>query len=157
MLMNRIDRRTYALIMVALFVGSIALGFVPGFDRLAKGANLGILVVMALLTGARLVDAGYPRWMGITGVFGLTLGLPFVATLTLLVAAGMRAVDMIVPIALVCVLLVLVFCIWVGTRPRHREPDERLDEARQNGHFATNASARVDRFVNKPAPTFGRR
>jgi len=156
-LMNRIDRKTYALIMVALFVGSIALGFVPGLDRVAKGANLGILVVMAFLTGARLVDAGYPRWIGITGVFGLAFGLPFVATLTVLVAAGMRAADMIVPIALACGVLILAFFIWAGTRPGRRDPNDRLDEADMNGHFATPASNRVDRVMNKPAATFGRR
>src|SRR5215510_11647641 len=129
-LMNRIDRKTYALIMVVLLLGSIGLGFVPGLDRVAKGVNVAILMVMALLTGARLVDAGYPRWIGITGVFGLTLGLPAVATLTALLAAGMGAADLIVPIAAVCVLLVLVFCIWAGTRPTLRDPNERLEEAR---------------------------
>lgn len=157
MLMNRIDRKTYALIMVVLLLGSIGLGFVLGLDRVAKGVNVAILVVMALLTGARLVDAGYPRRIGIAGVFGLAIGLPCIATLTALAVVGMRAADMVVPIGLACGVFVLLFFIWAGLRPGQRDPNDRLDEARMNGRFATAPNARVDRIVNKRAATFGRR
>ena len=149
--MKYMDRRTYAWIMVTLILGSMGAAFIPGFARMALPFNIAFLAVTALLTGARLAHAGYRRWLGIAGVPGIIIGLPFISAF--IDAAVFRArADNIKPSVVVAATgLFFAFITWAGTRPGQQNPNDRFEQARMKGRFAATTASddRLDRVLHR--------
>jgi len=147
--MKYMNRKIYAWIMVLLILGPVGLSFFPGLDKLMRNLNVAVVVCMAMFTGARLADAGYRRWVGIAGVFLITVGLPIIAFLTALLAFRMRPPAVALPVGIGCMAVLLPFLIWAGTRPSNPDMNDRSDHPARND--------RVDRIVRKSLGTFGTR
>src|SRR5262245_13788667 len=155
--MKYMNRATYAWVMILLIFGPIALAFVPGLDKLMRNFNVVVLVLTAMFTGARLADAGYPRWIGIVGVVTITVILPLIAFLIAYAAFHMPLAAALGLIAVGVFVVFLPFAIWAGTRPGKVDPNERFEQARMNGRFAATTAPkdRVNRALNRRPRTFG--
>jgi hypothetical protein len=68
-----VNWRQYFWMMLALFVGlpiggAVLFTICPSLESLSNPINTVVLVLMAMLTGGRLADAGHRRWIGYMGV-----------------------------------------------------------------------------------------
>ena len=92
--MSRKAYRWTSLSLLALQLVAIALlPYLPWLGEHARAFYTSIFVVLGFITGARLADAGYPRWIGIVGVLGLTVA-PLVAYILMsMFAVGQHSVD----------------------------------------------------------------
>src|SRR5262245_11793916 len=79
-----VNRSQYAWMMAVLLLGMpvillAAWATVPSIEPSFKYISTACLVTVALLTGSRLADAGYRRWVGISLVLIVGVGLPAIA------------------------------------------------------------------------------
>jgi hypothetical protein len=127
----RVGRRGYALAMVLLFVVLPLAVFLAGqiFAAILDYAtyiNTALFIVIALVTGGRFADAGYPRWAGILAVFAIGGGIPICAALVAVLVLRLSESTLthfslaIIGIAMAALLALVV---WAGTR----KPEEEFD------------------------------
>jgi hypothetical protein len=117
-------RKIYAWTMVILLgvvpvVEWITLSIYPGFEGFAKYMNPGILCAIAIFTGARLADAGYRRWPGVSGVFLICMGGPFLTALVAIFGLKWRVAEvqaLALPIVIAWTIVLIAFVVWAGTR-----------------------------------------
>jgi hypothetical protein len=118
-----VNRRQYFWMMLALFVGlpiggAVLFAIFPSLESLSNPINTAVLLLMAMLTGGRLADAGYRRWIGYMGVFVLGLVGPIVMILVVIFGFGVQVFELLLwPLIIACVLALLAFVVWAGTRP----------------------------------------
>jgi ABC-type transport system involved in cytochrome c biogenesis permease subunit len=107
--------------LIALQVVATALANVVAIPTWGGQAfGIGVVICTALLTGARLVDAGYRRWVGITGVLAIVFVFPVVVTFIAVLVFGVRTsgIMTLAPAVVVALMVTLLaFIVWAGTRP----------------------------------------
>jgi hypothetical protein len=121
------------LILGAPFILALVKTAAPEIVRFFGYVNLACLIVIALLTGGRLADAGYRRWVGTASVLAIGVGLPVVAGLGLAFVLPGGQTELILVAALAgMVVVLLIFVIWAGTRRSvaHEDPDDGLGDSR---------------------------
>jgi hypothetical protein len=123
------DRRTYAWVMVLLIFGPMGLTSIPGLEKISTSLSTAVLVCTAMFTGARLADAGYRRWVGVVGVVLTTFVFPLIGALAAAIVLNWPSKEVVISIALVCLLPFFGFVIWAGTRPSAGDRDKAFNEA----------------------------
>jgi hypothetical protein len=129
-----VNRLTYAWSAALILLGApILLAvfalLVPEAVEFAVYLNKACTLVLALLTGGRVADAGYQYWVGAVPVLVIGVALPAIAGPALILLeidreqieiAGSGGIQ----------LMLLLFCVWAGTRkPVPRQgPDNRLGD-----------------------------
>lgn len=125
--LKSLGRRPYAWMMVFLIAGVPAIQFAliaiaPATERYLepffRPIGTATVVCIALFTGARLVDAGYRRWIGITLTFAIMIAIPAIAGVAyafLLRPHFPSEPFFLVTVGVTMIALVL-FVIWAGTR-----------------------------------------
>jgi hypothetical protein len=76
-----LGRRSYWLIVAALIVLKVVVVAViisapQTWSSFLRSADTGIIIVLALVVGARFADIGWPRWLGVVLVLVLAVVLP---------------------------------------------------------------------------------
>ena len=141
---RKLDRRTSVWLMIFLvslqIVGTVLINIYPVPNQLVSAINMAITVVTAMWTGWRLADAGYPRWLGLAGVFSIVLLLPLFGVLFGLVAFRIQPAQIMqsAPYVVLSIMFVLlIFLIWGGTRPSApdlSDPMNVLEQKKPSGH-----------------------
>jgi hypothetical protein len=125
---NRIGRWPFILIGSLAFLlpqligrppfGSFVFGAYFSVDPIEKYFSWAAEVVLALLSGARLVDAGYRRWVGITSTFFISVGVPLGAIVAAVWFGVNHYVFQMAPaILLASTALLAGFLLLVGALP----------------------------------------
>jgi hypothetical protein len=127
--LQTMSRKAYGWSIVAVFGLSIVLAiaseFYPPLDSFLNSVGTGVAAALAVFTGARLADAGYSRWIGILGVFGIAVVLPVIVTTLILVAFGkINFVYIMIAVAALYFPALIGFLVWAGTR----RPVIRVDQ-----------------------------
>jgi hypothetical protein len=106
-------------------MATVADNFVAIPVWLARSFNTSVTVVIALVTGARLADAGYRFWVGTAAILALIWALPAIGVFLAILVFGVTKADVLsnAPLGVIgIVLAVFVFVIWAGTRASVARP-----------------------------------
>ena len=125
-LRGALDPRAYVLTILALIAVQVILSILvprfPALDQMSSIVSMAAVILAALASGARLVDAGYRRWIGVTVVVLLGWVLPFggiIGWMLLYGSGGNGQIPYEVygAFGLGGSALLVVFFIWTATRP----------------------------------------
>jgi uncharacterized membrane protein YhaH (DUF805 family) len=130
----RLNRLWFWILVAAYFVIKIPLGFSTMADlgssqNLATSLDTPLVIVLALVVGARLKDAGLNRGIGIGATLLITIILPlallfgYLAAFPKTVGVGgskQEFMGLFGAISLVSLVLLLALLVWAGTRPPAR-------------------------------------
>ena len=137
-----INRKHFFWSMTALVVlqvvATVAANFMPIPSGLAGAFNTSITIVIALLTGARLVDAGYRFWVGVAAILCLIWVLPAIGIFVAFLVFGFTKADVLAhaPLMVIGILLVVgAFIIWAGTRASTARPPPLADPRTLSDQF----------------------
>jgi|EndMetStandDraft_2_1072991.scaffolds.fasta_scaffold241931_2 hypothetical protein len=119
-----VSRLTYAwsaaliLLGVPILLAAVVALLVPEATEFASFLNKACTIVLALLTGGRVADAGYQYWVGAIPVVVIGLGVAQIAGPVLVLLeldASVRELSELVVMAVTLVSLI-GFAVWAGTR-----------------------------------------
>ena len=138
-----VNRLTYAWSAPPILLGAPILlaGFallVPEAVEFASHVNKACTIVLALLTGGRVADAGYQYWIGAVPVLVIGIAIPAIGGAALILL-GIDGEQVGIWGSGSIHLLLVLFCIWAGTRkpvPRQGANDklgDRRTESRPTG------------------------
>jgi peptidoglycan/LPS O-acetylase OafA/YrhL len=118
----RVDRKQYWIIIAFLLVLKfgivIAVEFLPDATFLVRYVDTPVVIAFAFVVGARFVDAGWPRWLGITLVVLIMLVLPLIILFASgLQPAGPSPLDALPSMMWLVTVALLVLLVVAGTRP----------------------------------------
>lgn len=127
-----------AALVLLQVVATVGANFMPFPGWLASAFNTSMTIVVALLTGVRLADAGYRFWVGVATILFLIWGLPTIGVFLAFFAFGVSKADVLsnAPlIALGVLLVVAAFIVWAGTRASVGKPLRPVDPSALSGQF----------------------
>jgi hypothetical protein len=140
-----VNRSTYAwsaaliLLGVPVLLAAVVALLVPEAVEFASHVNKACTIVLALLTGGRLADAGYQYWVGAVPVLVIGVALPAIAGAALILLEINQEQIGIAGSGSIHLLLVL-FCVWAGTRkpvprpgPENGLGGKRIESRRPTG------------------------
>jgi len=128
-----LGRRSYWLIVAALIVLKVGVVAViisapQTWSSFLRSADTGIIIVLALVVGARFVDIGWPRWLGVVLVLVLAIVLPIALIFAspMVSTSPQNPLDAVPDLAWIGTVLQLVLLIVAGVKKSASRPDEGI-------------------------------
>jgi hypothetical protein len=114
---ERLDRETFWMYTVPLVIGHVVLALMAAHGSGLAGADLVVVMWLALVVGSRFRDIGWRPWIGISFVLVTIVALPLVALVIAIAVNPGRGLGVVSAIGLVTGPLNLVLFAVAGSVP----------------------------------------
>jgi hypothetical protein len=127
-----LGRRPYWLLVAALIVLKVAVVMVimsaPQVSSFLRYVDTAIIIALALVVGARFVDIGWPRWLGVVLVLVIAIVLPIALIFTspMISTRPQNPLDVVPDLAWIGTVMQLALLIVAGVKKSASGPDEGI-------------------------------
>jgi drug/metabolite transporter (DMT)-like permease len=134
-----LGRRPYWLLVAALIVLKVGvvmvIMFAPQASSFLRYVDTAIIIVLAMVVGARFADVGWPRWLGVVLVLVIAIVLP----IALIFASPMistrpkNPLDVVPDLAWIATIMQLTLLIVAGVKKSTSGLDEGMGGKAEQG------------------------
>jgi hypothetical protein len=127
-----LGRRPYWLLVAALIVLKVGvvmiIMFAPQVSSFLRYVDTAIIIVLALVVGARFVDIGWPRWLGVVLVLVIAIVLPIALIFAspMISTSPKNQLDVVPDLAWIATVMQLTLLIVAGVKKSASDPDEGI-------------------------------